>query len=111
MEIQVQQIGAVTILKPVGPLAGADAEQVRSRAVQDATAALGRVVLDASDVPFLDSLGIESLLDIGDELARGGRSLKLCSTNETVRAVLDLTGVTSSFEFFEDVNAAVRSFL
>jgi anti-anti-sigma factor len=111
MEIQVQQMGAVTILKPMGPLAGPDAEQLRSQALQDATAALGRLVLDASDVAFLDSAGIESLLDIGDELARGCRALKLCSANETVRKVLELTGVTSSFEFFDDVNAAVRSFL
>lgn len=111
MEIQEQRQGAVTVLKPVGPLTGADAEQFKSQALQQASAALGRLVLDVSEVPFLDSLGIERLMDISDEMSRGGRALKLCASTMTVREVLELTGLADSFEFFDDVNTGVRSFL
>jgi anti-anti-sigma factor len=111
MEIQEQRHGAVTVLKPVGPLMGPDAEQFKTSALQQASKALGRLVVDASAVPFLDSLGIESLLDVSDTLFAGGRALKLCAATETVKEALDLAGFAHAFEFIDDVNSGVRSFL
>ena len=111
MKVQTQQRGAVTVIRPDGPLIAADAEAFRERLTDEIRQNLGRVVLDASAVPYVDSLGLESLLDISEEMARAGRMLKLCGVNETVRQVLDLTDLASRFEYFEDANAATRSFL
>jgi len=111
MEIQEQRHGAVTVLKPVGPLVGTDAEQFKTTALQQASKALGRLVVDGSAIPFLDSAGIECLIDISDALFQGGRALKLCAATETVKEALDLVGFAPSFEFIEDVNSGVRSFL
>ena len=63
-------------------------------------------------VPLLEQMGIrgkESLFP--DDLSAGGRALRLCGTGETLREVLELTGLADRFEFYEDVNIAVRSFL
>src|SRR5207244_2792840 len=111
VEIQLQQQGAVTVAKPEGALNTVEADSFRAKLSEAATAALGRIVVDASAIPFLDSRGIEALLDVGEALSAGGRSLKLCAANPTVREVLELTGLADQFEFFADVNAAVRSFL
>jgi len=111
MEIQEQSQGAVTVLKPAGPLTEADAELFKARAVELVTRNLGRVLVDASAMAFVDSRGIEALADITDELAQSGRALKLCGANPTIRQVLELTGWSDAFEYFEDVNAGVRSFL
>ena len=40
-----------------------------------------------------------------------GQALRLCCANKTVREVLEITDLASSFEHFEDTNTAVRSFL
>jgi anti-sigma B factor antagonist len=72
---------------------------------------LGRVVIDMSAVPFVDSKGLESLVDLTEEMAKSGQVLKLCAPSKTVREVLELTAVVSMFDHFEDVNSAVRSFL
>jgi anti-anti-sigma factor len=111
MEVLEQNHGAVTVLRPKGPLVQSDAEELlrEIHAAMDKT--LGRVVLDASSVPFVDSRGLEILSDLGEEFARSGRAMKLCCTNDTLREVLDLTELTGLFEFYEDANAAVRSFL
>jgi anti-sigma B factor antagonist len=111
MEIQEQRHGAVSVLKPVGPLTGTDAEQFKNCALLQASKALGRLVVDASAVPFLDSSGIECLIDVSDALFQGGRALKLCAATETVKETLDLTGFGHAFEFVDDVNSGVRSFL
>jgi stage II sporulation protein AA (anti-sigma F factor antagonist) len=111
MEIQEQSQGAVAVLKLAGPLVEADADQFKTRAVELIKKNLGRVLIDASALAFVDSRGIEVLADITDELSQSGRALKLCGANPTVRQVLELTGWSDAFEYFDDVNAGVRSFL
>lgn len=111
MEIVEQTKGAVRVLRPRGPLIQTDADQFKARALEVARAALGRVVIDASAVPYVDSRGLEVLAELSEELGAGGQTLRLCAANETVREVLDLTDLASLFEHYEDVSAAVRSFL
>ena len=111
MEILEQTQGAVRVLKPRGPLASSDADDFKLRAVGAAAETLGRVLIDTSAVPFADSRGLEVLAELSEELGQSGRSLKLCGTTDTVREVLELTELAGLFEFYEDVNAAIRSFL
>jgi anti-anti-sigma factor len=111
MQIRERKQGAVIVLKPEGPLAGNDAEEFKSRLVQAQRDSLGRFVLDAARIPLVDSKGLEALVEVTEEMAQSGKALKVCAANETLRQVLDLTGLSPLFEHFEDVNAAVRSFL
>jgi anti-sigma B factor antagonist len=111
MEILEQTKGAVRVLRPRGPLAAADAEEFKTKAGAIASENLGRVLIDASAIPFVDSRGLEVLLELSEQLGQTGQALKLCSATETVREVLDLTELSAQFEFYDDVNAAVRSFL
>ena len=104
MKIQEQKHGAVTVIKPSGPIAEADVELFKQRLLTAIQEALGRVVVDASAVPFIDSKGLEALVDVTGEVAQSGQLLKLCSVNKTLREVLSLTGLSSQFEHFEDTN-------
>src|SRR5580704_7065007 len=111
MKVTEQRQGAVTVLKPEGPLVEADIKDFSSALSQATNANLGRCVVDLSAVPFVDSKGLEALLDATEEMARGGRALKICAVDKTVRQVLELTGLVNQFEHFDDVNSAIRSFL
>lgn len=111
MDIHEQRHGAVTVLRPQGPLCLADAENFARRMEEVLARSLGRFVVDASAIPYIDSQGLESLVKATEELAQSGRSLRLCGANETLREVLDLTDLADKFEYYEDVNTAVRSFL
>src|SRR5437764_14941305 len=111
MKITEQRQGAVTVVKPDGPVVAEDVKEFASALSAAAGTSMGRCVVDLSAVPFVDSKGLEALLDATEEMARGGRALKLCSVNKTIRQVLELTALVSQFEHFEDANSAVRSFL
>jgi anti-anti-sigma factor len=111
VEIQEQSHGAVTVLKPVGALTAAEAEQFKKRALEVLSVTLGRFIVDASAIPFVDSLGIEVLVDVTERLADGGRSLKVCAASPTLREVLELTGWGGAFDFFDEVQSGVRIFL
>ena len=111
MDIQTQRQGAITIIRPQGPLFGQDADQVKTSLIEASSASLGRVVLDLEAIPFVDSRGLEVLVEVTEEMSEGGQALKLCAANKTVREVLELTQLSGLFEHFEDVGSAARSFL
>jgi anti-anti-sigma factor len=111
VQIDETRHGAVTVLKPVGPLTGEGAELFRARVRETMTTSLGRFVIDASAVPLADSRGLEALADSADDLAATGLGLRLCSPTETLRETLELTELSGLFEYYQDVQTAVRSFL
>src|SRR5258708_39960683 len=110
MRITEKRQGAVAVIQADGPLIGDDAGQLGDLAANVAANNLGRVVLDMSAIPFVDSRGLEVLLDLAEKVAEGGRTLKLCAAQKTVRQILELTGLVAHFEYFDDTHAAVRSF-
>ncbi|MFG0307310.1 MAG: STAS domain-containing protein [Phycisphaerales bacterium JB040] len=101
--------GPVTVVGVSGPLTDETTDQARSQALRAIEQSVGRVVIDASGVPYADSQGIEMLLDAADSLDAIGQSLRLASVGETLREILELTGVAGRMEFYEDVTQAVRS--
>src|SRR5688572_25617495 len=103
-------VGAACVLKPGTSLAEADAAQFRNVAEEASRRCSGRILLDATTIAFVDSAGLEALVDVTERLIQTGRSLKICGANATVRNVLRLTGCAGSFEFYDEVNAGVRSF-
>ena len=111
MKIQETRQGAVTVLKPTGPLIQNDAAELKSAATRVLGTTLGRFVVDLIAIPYVDSLGLEALVDVTEQMSQSGQMLKLCAANKTVREVLNLAGVASLFEHFDDVNTAIRSFL
>jgi anti-anti-sigma factor len=111
MKIEEQKQGAVTVLRPIGPLTAEAAVDMRGQLSGINQRTMGRFVIDAGAISFVDSAGLEVLLDTTDQLIAGGRVLKMCGANDTLREVLELTGLTASFEYYDDVNSAVRSFL
>jgi anti-anti-sigma factor len=109
VNVQEQQHGGVKVLCPQGPLVGPDAEYLESHFARVLNEPHTAVVLDASAVPFVDSRGLEVLVDVTERLIRAGQALKICGLNDVLREVLDLTEVASLFEQFDDVDAAVGS--
>ncbi len=103
--------GAVTVLRPVGPLAGAAAGALRERLAETIEQTLGRVIVDATAVPLADSGGLEALAEAADRLSKSGQSMRLVGCTETLREALELTDLSGLFEHYQDVHAAVRSFL
>ena len=111
MKIVEQRQGAVTVIRPSGPLTAAEVPQLRAHVDREVQGNLGRVVLDMAEVPYVDSAGLETLLDLTEQMGHGAQVLKLCGVNKTVREVLALTDLAALFDLFDDANTAVRSFL
>jgi anti-anti-sigma factor len=109
MGVQTIEQGDVTVLKPTGPLTGEESVALRAAGLQVITLG-GKMVLDLAATSFVDSKALEAMVELNHQLRRIGQALKICSENDTVRQVLDVTDLAEYFEHFEDSNAALRSF-
>lgn len=70
-----------------------------------------KVVVDLDSVESLDSAGLESLLDIQDELQASQGDVKVISANSVNRKILEITRLDQQFEVFDSVIDAVKSFV
>jgi anti-anti-sigma factor len=109
MKVQSQVHGHVAVLAPHGPLVSDEADGLR-RAVLSAAGSGGkRIVLDMADVPYLDSAGIELLLELcGVHLSPHARP-RLAGLSETCMEALELTDVLPRLDVFDTVDNALRS--
>jgi len=108
MRIDKRVRGAVPVLTPHGPLTADEVDDFR-RALSDASAQHAvPLVLDMSQVPYLDSAGIEALLELCGEVPALSRP-RLAGLSEACREALDLTDVLGSLSVFDGVENAVRS--
>ena len=64
------------------------------------------VLIDLSQVPFLGSMGIRSLLTSAQAMRRRGGALALLRPQTLVEDVLKMTGIPSLIPIFHDVEAA-----
>ena len=69
----------------------------------------GDLVLNLEDVPFVDSAGLEYLLDLQERFAEKLGRVKLTNLNENVAKILEVTRLDNTFERFENVSEAVKT--
>lgn len=110
MKVDVQAHGSTTVLAPHGALALDAVPQFRQQVQTHADARQGRVVVDFRNVPYLDSAGIEALLELCGERRSATPRPKLAHLNDVCREALDLTDVLARLEIFDTVENALRSY-
>lgn len=111
MQIEQSSHGAVTVLKPRGSIALDEADTFKATLLDSVRIAMGRCVVDLSATGFIDSRGLEALVDVGEELSSRGQSLRICGISSTIAEVFELTGVAPHLDRYDSVQSAVRSFL
>ena len=69
-----------------------------------------RLVLDLSNVTYVDSATIGCLMDLYRQAAAAGGSLKLAGVQKRVETMLTMTGAQNFLEIHADEASAVKSF-
>lgn len=111
MRVEVEKQGSVTVLVPRDALTESTVYALRD--ALDGLLRNGgapRVVLDMAYVPYVDSAGIECLLELGGARIGGAMQARTAALTDTVREALQLTQVLKRFAVYDSVEAAVRSY-
>jgi anti-sigma B factor antagonist len=111
MHVEVRQTKDVVILDLKGRLTAGLGDQILREAIDELLAeGRRRILLNLSEVAFLDSAGVGELVAGLKTARRFGAELKLLNVGDRVYSTLDMARLLPTFETYDDEAAAIRSF-
>jgi anti-sigma B factor antagonist len=106
-----RQVGDVTVIDAAGRITlGEGASAFRDAIRSFAAKGDKKLLLNLSDVSYIDSSGIGEMVSGFTTVTNGGGQLKLVGLSKRVKDLLQITKLYTVFEAFDDEADAVRSF-
>jgi anti-anti-sigma factor len=96
----------VRLIKLTGVLDLIGVGLVERKLAEHVAGANAQVILDLSEVSFIASIGIRLLVTTAKSVGRGGGRLVIFNPSQSVREILDLTGVVEIIPMFGDLEEA-----
>ncbi len=99
------------VIQPIGTIDLTQANHLRGQVSQIIAAGTAVVLVDLKDVGFMDSSGLAGLVVALKMLRAADGRLCLCSMNDQIKLLLELTSMTQVFEVFSDRAAFLQTML
>ena len=111
VKLTTRQVGDVTVIDATGRITLGEAASSFRDLIRDlATKGNKKILLNLSDVSYIDSSGIGEMVSSFTTVTNHGGQLKLLGLSKRVKDLLQITKLYTVFEVFDDEAAAVRSF-
>jgi len=111
VKLTTRQVGDVTVIDATGRITlGEGASTFRDTVRDLAGKGNKKILLNLSDVTYIDSSGIGELVSGFTTVTNHGGVLKLLGLSKRVKDLLQITKLYTVFEVFDDESTAVRSF-
>ncbi len=111
MDVKRNKTGVITFLSPDFALVDENMSLLDQEIRHCMETGEHRLVIDLNLVPYIDSKGLESLVDYYNLIRKGGGSIKVFNPNPLCNEILEITGMTKYFDIYFDLETAARSFL
>lgn len=111
MKFTTSQAGTVTVIALDGNLMGGpDASSLNTKLHELVDTGTKQVVIDLAGVQFMNSSGLGLLIGGASLMKNAGGGLKLVNASEKIMALIKITKLSSVFESYPSLDAAVSSF-
>jgi len=110
MKVKTQDYNDVAVVELQGELDGDFIELFRNTITDIIATRKSGVVLDMSDVGFIDSQGLEQLLWAKDYCNENNCQLRLAGLDENCAKILEVTRLEDEFDRYAELSEAVKSF-
>lgn len=100
MDITIHEADGKTVAELSGTLDTTSAPDVGSELENRIGAGDSKIIVDLAGVEFVSSAGLRILLVAAKKLRASGGDLAVCSLNETVQEVFDMSGFSSILKVF-----------
>jgi anti-sigma B factor antagonist len=94
MDIDVKEVGTVTVVAPRGDVDMAVADDVRLKLTELVDRGNLRLVLDLGAVMYIDSSGLGALVAAMKHARAAGGDLKVCALESDVKSLFEMTRLT-----------------
>ena len=106
-----RQVGDVTVVDAAGRITLGEGSSALRDMLRDMVAkGQKKILLNLSEVSYIDSSGIGELVSGFTTVTNSGGSLKLLNLNKRVKDLLQITKLYTVFDVHDDEASAVRSF-
>ncbi len=110
MEIPLEKMDGVAVATvPVEELDASNSGEFK-RDIAPVLQSQSKLILDLSQLRFVDSSGLGAMLSCLRQLSGKGGDLKLCSMSKQVRALFELVRMHRIFEIYSTKDEAVQAF-
>jgi anti-sigma B factor antagonist len=111
VKLSIRQVGDVTVIDATGRITLGEGASTFRDTVRD-LAAKGdkKILLNLSDVTYIDSSGIGELVSGFTTVTNHGGVLKLLGLSKRVKDLLQITKLYTVFEVFDDESTAIKSY-
>ncbi len=111
MKIETRTVGDVKVLNCSGKITlGEGTMSIRTTVRELVQGGNKKIVLNLTDVNYIDSSGVGELVSTYTTVVNGGGRLKLLGLTKKIRELLAITKLLTVFEVFDDEPAALASF-
>ena len=111
MQTTARQVGGVTVLDISGRITVGEGNVILREIVRDlAATGVKAIVLNLSEVQYVDSSGVGELVKAHTTIRNQGGQLKLTNLNKRVYDLLEMTRLSAVFDIQKDETSAIRSF-
>lgn len=108
LSISVQSRGQAAVVHVAGEVDMHRSPQLRDRLHMLDTKKVTRVVIDLSEVPYMDSSGIATLVEAMQKYKRADTALTLASLQPRVKAVVEIARLDQIFDLAGSVDEALE---
>jgi anti-sigma B factor antagonist len=110
MEIQLRESGGISILDFTGNLDTNSSPVAESEVNRLLEGGSDKILFNFKDLNFIASSGLRILLATAKKLKVSGGKMMVCSLNDTVQEVFDISGFASILNLASDEEQALSAF-
>ncbi|HID56527.1 TPA: anti-sigma factor antagonist [Candidatus Poribacteria bacterium] len=110
MEMKTSFKGEIPVLSISGRIIGESASAMKREMDKLIKQSKGRLILDLSEVPLLDSSALGAIVATLTSVKKMGGNLVLFNPQKAVQKVLEITRLVSIFEIYDELEVAAASF-
>lgn len=107
MQISERRENGILILKPTGRLDAAYSDLLEKILLKNLEDILSPVIIDMSEVDYINSTGLRALLVYGKKLLDKEKTLVLLNIQPNPKSVIELSGLLSQFPLFDILEDAL----
>jgi anti-sigma B factor antagonist len=100
VDVSSHSVDGVTVLNLTGRFDAHTAADVATALEKSASVAPARIVVNLSGVNFMDSTALATLVQGMKRCRQGGGDLRLCSLQQPVRIIFELTRLDKAFDIY-----------
>jgi anti-anti-sigma factor len=109
MNIGEEKVGGVLVLKPESRIDSQNSKDFED-GVLSRTDNEKSILLDFSDVEYISSACLRTLLTLTKKIKEQGGNIAITSLTENVKQIFKVSGFDTILQLFEDKDEAVKSF-